>query len=1801
MIKNLFIKKIALFLALFSGIEGLSVRAVRSQQIIAAPDGTMTVVTPDGNRFVIDGGTLSGDGRNLFHSFQEFGLSAEQIATFLSNPSIENILSRITGGNPSIINGTIEVLGGNSNLFLMNPAGIIFGTGATLNVPADFTATTATGIGFDGGWFNAFGNNDYSNLVGNPNGFQFQLDPAGAIINAGELTVKPGQNLSLLGGVVVNTGTLQAPDGKITMTAVTGTNLVRLSQEGQILSLEIEPPKSESGDPLPVRGLDLPTLLTGSGNVETGLQVTANGEVQLTESGTIIPTNPGTAIVSGQVDASSAEALGGEISLLGDRVGIIDANIDASGQTGGGTVLIGGDYQGQGTVPNAQVTVINENSTIRADAIENGDGGRVIAWADKTTAFSGNISTRGGENSGNGGFVEVSGQDNLIFRGNVDLSATNGNSGTLFLDPTDITIANGGEQTNDSELADSQILAGDSPGATFTISEVALENTSGNVVLQATNNITVNDLTDNGLTISGNSITFNADADADGAGAFSMNSGDTIQALGRNVTISGASLTVGAIDTSSSTANGGAVNLAATGNITTGTILSGSQAGNGGDITLTSNNGSINTTASSLTVEQIEATFGPAIDISDIQTFTGLVSGALVNGGKIQLTAAGNITTGNLLSSSLLQGQGGAITLNSTTGAIDAIAAQDFNANIATAQGQIQRQFAGIDASAPAGTGLGTLQVSASNLSLSSNIFTDGNIIINSNLSLGDSAIASTGGRGNGIGISGQINGQNGQQSLNLEAGTGSVVLLSPINGLSSLAINADTIRIDDIGNSTTAGVSEATNLNATTAIAFTGNIYNANQQTYTAGNDFNIIGGSATFISSGDNITFGPGTINLFLPSLPALTILSNGGNVTIQNARITTTLATVPNEQSILSLLTPGETNNGNSNGNPGNSIRTGFNTNTLERNDDGSTGLVPIGFRVSFFGRESDQAYVNNNGNITFDQALATFTPFDLTTTGQLIIAPFFADVDTRNQASGVTTYGTGTVNGRQAFGVTWVGVGYFSNNVDKTNSFQVVLIDRSDTGANNFDVEFNYNQIQWETGDASGGNNGLGGNSARVGFSNGTNQPGTFFELQGSAVNGAFLDGNSETGLINRSLNSDQLGRYVFEARSGIVGTPNPNITIDAGTGLVSTGNLGEVGQPLGDVNLSGASGITTGNIIANEINAISTQGSIVTGDLNTSSTILNGGNILLDASGDIVSSTINAQGSSNGSGGDVTITTDQFFRATNTFLDQNNIPASISTAGGLEPGVITITHGGQGVVPFVVGDATLNGTAGAITDGNFTITSDSFPFNEFEGSIAILSGIQPPEEPGETPQEPGETPQEPVNPQQELLDETQENSDPGQFQSNPPTQIQAAAPVPVIPIATVDQAREILSAIEREAAVKPVLIYVNFEPAGISLEQDFARREAGLTSEYEGFLNLPQNKALPTVTVPPSGTDQLELLAITAEGEPIRVRVPEATREVVLPAAEKLYQQVSELGDDYLDPAQQLYGWLIAPLEDELRARGIENYVFIMPDGLRLVPLAALHDGKQYMAQKYSTGFAPSLNLIDYRYRDIKESPVLAFGASEFESDENQTSLPAVQIEVPLIAQDIRQGKFVLDQEFTLQNLIANREDNPYPIIHLATHADFQPGELSQSYIQLYNEKIGLNELRELGLNQPIVDLLVISACRSAYGDSNSELGFAGLAVQAGVKTAIASLWYVGDTGTLGLMSEFYRQLANAPIKAEALRSAQVSMIEGKLKKQGNEIISTRGTVPLPAEAGTGEEDLTHPFYWAAFTMIGSPW
>jgi filamentous hemagglutinin family protein len=300
--------------------------AVSSSPVWAVPivpntDGTKTKVNLTGNQFDIKGGTSSSNGKNLFHSFKDFNLEAGQVANFISNPKIQNILGRINGGNPSVINGLLQVSGGNSNLFLLNPSGIIFGQNATLNVPAAFTATTANGIAFGNGWFSATGANDYKVLNSAPTGFAFSGSQVGAIVNAGNLTVGSGQSLILLGGTVASTGQLSAPDGQVMVSAVPGTSYVKLTQAGQLLSFEVKPLSSSATLPnassVPV--VSLPQLLTGPGAVSaTGLTVDTDGTVRLTDSDVDV--------ASGDVTVKSLNAGTGNLtaantlSLVGSQV-----------------------------------------------------------------------------------------------------------------------------------------------------------------------------------------------------------------------------------------------------------------------------------------------------------------------------------------------------------------------------------------------------------------------------------------------------------------------------------------------------------------------------------------------------------------------------------------------------------------------------------------------------------------------------------------------------------------------------------------------------------------------------------------------------------------------------------------------------------------------------------------------------------------------------------------------------------------------------------------------------------------------------------------------------------------------------------------------------------------------------------------------------------------------------------------------------------------------------------------------------------------------------------------------------------------------------------------------------------------------------------------------------------------------------------------------------------------------------------------------------------------------------------------
>jgi CHAT domain-containing protein len=733
------------------------------------------------------------------------------------------------------------------------------------------------------------------------------------------------------------------------------------------------------------------------------------------------------------------------------------------------------------------------------------------------------------------------------------------------------------------------------------------------------------------------------------------------------------------------------------------------------------------------------------------------------------------------------------------------------------------------------------------------------------------------------------------------------------------------------------------------------------------------------------------------------------------------------------------------------------------------------------------------------------------------------------------------------------------------------------------------------------------------------------------------------GDIETGQINTTA-QNQGGDVSITSRGGAISITNT---------LLANGNTSNGG----DVTLAAAGNIDTGNIVASsftgnggnirlesggDINTTvgSTVGSVVanastgnggevtlnaadritTAAINTLSQFANGGTIRLSAGADIQVATLDAQGGTDGAaatggGGNVEITTDRFFRASGSFADANLTSASISTGGTSASGSIIIRHGGAGITPFTVGDAGTNGTAAAITTGNIaaeqTISpTQAFLFTHTQDGIQIISEDEPP-----SPPEPGLGSDRQVDP------------------SDDPFQDLAALSADLIGAQlSVNREGEIIYDVALEIPDEQTLETelerpsVPFNLLRTDLVQAIPEIDEVFESEYEDYLgeNIADEQVSvatirnmlntiheetgtnPVIIYALSFPEQLELVLVRPEGPPIRETVPQANARALQKTLFEFRQTVTDIGNSrgYLEPAEQLYNWLIAPLESYLDALDTDTLIFSMSGGLRLAPIAALYDGEQFLVETYALGLIPSVSLTDSRYQSVRNAKVLAMGASEFPE---LPSLPAVPVELDVVTQQLGSGESFLNEEFTLENLRDRQRRNPHPIVHLATHADFKPGSARDSYIRLWDTKLQIDQMRQLGWYElPQVELLTLSACRTAVGDTDVELGFAGLAVQAGVKSALASLWYVSDEATLPLMGEFYRQLTlpEITIKAEALRQAQLALLRGQVYLDNGElrgIPQLEGTSLPPALARAGKQEFTHPYYWSGFTMIGSPW
>jgi len=359
---------------------------------------------------------------NTIINWQSFSVAPDEITRFIQQSADSKVLNRITGQNPTQILGSLQ---SNGKVFLINPNGVIFGAGSRVDV----NGLVASSLAISNADFLA-GKNNFSGDA-----------TAGKVSNAGTITTPSGGQIFLVAPAVENSGVISAPNGDVVLAA--GHSVQLFDSKDPNVQVVVSAPADQAlnlgqivaqGGRVGVYG----ALVTQRGGINANSAVRgANGQIVLKASGT-------TLLEAGSTTTATGSNLntGGDIRLLGARVGLTgNAVVDASGAAGGGTVLVGGDYQGKNAaVQNAQQSYVGKDSVIRADATVNGDGGKVIVWSDQVTQMFGAISARGGANGGNGGFVETSGHY-LNMQGTVDTLAPKGATGKLLLDPSDVYIA----------------------------------------------------------------------------------------------------------------------------------------------------------------------------------------------------------------------------------------------------------------------------------------------------------------------------------------------------------------------------------------------------------------------------------------------------------------------------------------------------------------------------------------------------------------------------------------------------------------------------------------------------------------------------------------------------------------------------------------------------------------------------------------------------------------------------------------------------------------------------------------------------------------------------------------------------------------------------------------------------------------------------------------------------------------------------------------------------------------------------------------------------------------------------------------------------------------------------------------------------------------------------------------------------------------------------------------------------------------------------------------------------------------
>ena len=351
---------------------------------------------------------------------------------------------------------------------------------------------------------------------------------------------------------------------------------------------------------------------------------------------------------------------------------------------------------------------------------------------------------------------------------------------------------------------------------------------------------------------------------------------------------------------------------------------------------------------------------------------------------------------------------------------------------------------------------------------------------------------------------------------------------------------------------------------------------------------------------------------------------------------------------------------------------------------------------------------------------------------------------------------------------------------------------------------------------------------------------------------------------------------------------------------------------------------------------------------------------------------------------------------------------------------------------------------------------------------------------------------------------------------------------------------------------------------------------------------------------------PKNAAFLDITLIPLEGEPEGRRV-ELSQQAFTDDLRLLYRQLSRQEslqvDDPNSPSRRLYDQLFSAITPVLHQRKITTLLISADRGLQAVPFAALHNGEGYLGDRYAFSLTPSLALTNLRPPTASGGRLLAVGASEFD---DLAPLPLVPTELTMMS-SVRIKDTALNRQFTPSTLFELAADSRYSRVHVATHAEFLPGGPAKSKLYSGTVPIALSDFVKLRLarRDAPLDLITFSACRTALGDADSELGFAGLALQAGAISAVGTLWYVDDVATSAYFVQLYRYLEAGVPKAEALQLTRQAFVRGLVHLQGDQIVGPDGAV-LTTGLTTSEQrrasgGFANPYFWAGIELLGSPW